>query len=174
MTTVPDYIRMSRHQRDLDDDGHDIFGVSAVVGFAELNSNATTSGTPNTPTTIDFDTFYDVDGVAGSLPAGLSLTYSGGSFTATEDGIWVFNMGILAVAAPGSAGYLQLSQPDYGFSPKIYIEASGNHDVLDKERTVRMRSADSFQVNQQNAGSSVDQIDGYAVLEIIRIARSVS
>lgn len=175
MTTKPDYIRQSLHAIDLDDDGHDIHGVVPVIGYAECNTTPTTDSTPNSYTGVPWDTFYDVDGVAGSLPAGLALTDAGfGNLTATEDGVWVFDLGVIPAISPGSAGFVLMNTPDYGFGPRVYIRAASNDPVLTASRTVRMRSGETLQVIQQNAGSSVNQINGYALLAIIRIARSVS
>lgn len=172
---VSDALKTARHTDDLDDAGHDIHGVVPVIGYAECNTTPTTDPTPNSSTGVPWDTFYDVDGAAGSLPAGLALDDVGfGNLTATEDGVWVFDLGILPVISPGSSGFVLMNTPDYGFGPRVYIRAASNDPVLTATRTVRMRSGETLQVIQQNAGSSVDQIDGYALLSIIRIARSVS
>lgn len=149
-------------------------GFSPVVGYAELNGNAPTDATPNVQTAVDFDTFYDVDFNAGALPAGLSLTYAAGVFTATEDGIWILNLGVEVTAAPGTSGRIRLLVPNFGYLPTLKVLASGNPNPWEVERTAVMHSGDTFSVVQDNTGSSVDQIDGYAEMDIIRIAGTVS
>lgn len=176
MTTIDGNVRLTRHISDLNDDGHDIIGgFTPVVGYAECNTSPATSGTPNTASGVPFDTFYDVDGSAGSLPAGLALTYAAtGNFTATEDGVWVFSLGLIPVTAPGNAGYVHVNTPDYGIGPRIEIRAAANDIQLTVERTLRLRATETVQILQASAGASVTQINGYALLSIVRIAASVS
>lgn len=149
-------------------------GMTPVVGYAESNGNHATSGTPGTQTDVPFDTFYDVNSVAGSLPAGLSLTYASNAFTATEDGVWIFHIDVSLFAAPGSTGILKLATPDYQTSPTYEVQASGNPADWLFERTVPMHSGDVISLAQSSTGTSVNQINGYALLAITRIANAVS
>lgn len=166
-------IRLSRHVGDLDDNGHDTYaGFAPVVTYAECNSPVATHATPGTFTLQPFDTFYDKDyGTIGSLPAALGLTYSAGTFTATEDGVWALNVGADLTAAPGSTGRLQLVTPNYGYAQTHWLAASGNQPVWVAAITVAVRSGDTFKVQQFSpSGSGIVLVAGYLALDIFRIA----
>lgn len=173
---VPQEVKLARHATFLADDGSDpgATGFTPVTGYAECNTTPTTSGTPSTNTLVPFDTFYDVDAVAGSLPAGLAVTYSAGTFTFTEDGVWLLEVGVVLTAAPGSTGTVILQQTGIGFAPTVNVAASGNPDQWIGAMTLAKRSGDSFSLIESSAGSSVDLINGYAQLKIVRIAAAVS
>lgn len=151
-------------------------GFTPVVVAVELNGNATTDPTPNASTWIDWDTFYDVfqNDTSLVLPTGLGLSYSAGVFEATEDGIWLLHVGVDLVSAPGTTGRIMLNVPSYGFSPLYRVLTAANPVDWLAERHLSMTAGQTFGLLQSNTGSSVDQIDGYASMEIIRIAGSVS
>jgi hypothetical protein len=146
-----------------------------VVTYAESNTPGSSHATPSTITNIPFDTFYDVDVVdlSGILPAGLGLSYSGGVFTATDDGIWILTFGINPVAAPGDAGEIGSIFPDFALDPFLVITPTGNPFSWIFERTVIMHSAETFNFYQVSEGSSVSQVT-YASVSITRIATSIS
>lgn len=144
-----------------------------TVGYAESNTPGATHATPGTSTPIPFDTFYDVDQAAGALPAGLGLSYSGGVFTADEDGVWIVNVGVSLVANPGSTGYVRLDVPNYGFAPRYNILTAANPAEWQAERTVVMKAGDTFMLSQLSAGSAVTQVS-YAEMDIVRTATVIA
>lgn len=175
MTTIDGNVRLTRHISDLNDAGHDIIGgfTPTVVSF-ELN-------TPGSGTRlIDFDTFYDVDGVDLSLvlPASLGLSYAAGVFTPTEDGVWVINVGWFIVAAPGVSGELRIEYDGvYGAWSQHFVAASGNSDATNTakwqvERTFRLKTGASDQFFCQQIFASGTPLS-YVVMDVVRIAGAV-
>lgn len=175
MTTIDGNVRLTRHVGDLDDDGHDtVAGFTPVVVSAECNAPG--SGTQ----LIDFDTFYDVDGVdlMGVLPAGLGLSYAAGVFTPTEDGVWVINVAWFINATPGVTGELRVEiDGPYGAWPRHFVAASGNSDATNTsmwfiERTFRLKTGASDQFFGEQIFASGTPLS-YVVMDIIRIANKV-
>lgn len=151
---------------------------TAVYAAAENSSPPTTDATPGVQTVVPWDALYDVDfGSIGSFPAGLGLTYNSGTgkFDVDEDGVWLINLGVDIVQNPGDDGKLLLSASNYGYNPIFPIAAAGNESPWTFSWMLRLKAGDSFWLLQQSAaGSSVQLIDGYAAMDIARIAGAVA
>lgn len=175
---VADYVKLSRHTLDLDDDGHDTNASGFTPVYVSLELNSPPSGTA----VIDFDTFYDKDGndLSLVLPAALGLSYAAGVLTPDEDGVWLISVGWYIEAAPGVAGELRIEIDgiNYGYWPRHFVAASGNSDATNTsmwqvERTFAMQTGAFDQFFCQQIFASGTPLN-YMSMDIIRLAASIA
>lgn len=143
-----------------------------LVVYAECNAPADSPGAA-VQLALLWDSFYDAAQLSiGGLPPELGLSYAAGVFTATEDGIWIVNLGAEIVVAPGTVGSLLLSIPSYGYGPRLVIAAADNPSQWQTERIVVMQEGQSLRLLESTTDAAA-VVDGYAAMDIVRIVRGV-